>query len=152
LITCAFSHFCFFFQLFKARKNVVVWVKKSEFLPFTLSRSLTLSLVYKQRKMAAVIELAELNVDAVAVGGSLVACGASRLTGRLWSGAIVIGGDCFCYFSPPQICAACVRTRRAHETAATAVKASDDNNNHYDNDDSYSARQPTGSSLHSSYA
>lgn len=42
---------------------------------------------------------AELNVDAVAVGGSLVACGASRLTGRLWSGAVVIGMGVLFVFS-----------------------------------------------------
>ena len=43
--------------------------------------------------MRAVIELLEddLRVDAVAVGGNLVACGASKLTGRLWSGAVVVG-------------------------------------------------------------
>jgi len=40
----------------------------------------------------AVIETGGLNVDAVVVGGSLVAAGASKLTGRLWSGAIVVGG------------------------------------------------------------
>jgi hypothetical protein len=39
----------------------------------------------------AVIELAALKVDAVAAGGSLVACGASGFNGRLWSGAIVVG-------------------------------------------------------------
>lgn len=42
---------------------------------------------------------AELNVDTVAVGGSLVACGASRFTGRLWSGAIVIGVGAVFFFT-----------------------------------------------------
>ena len=39
----------------------------------------------------------DLNVDAIATSGSLVAAGASQLTGRLWSGAVLV-----CAFAIPR--------------------------------------------------
>jgi hypothetical protein len=33
----------------------------------------------------------DLRVDAIATSGSLVAAGASQLTGRLWTGAVLVG-------------------------------------------------------------
>jgi hypothetical protein len=39
----------------------------------------------------------DLRVDAIATSGSLVAAGASQLTGRLWSGAVLV-----CAFTIPR--------------------------------------------------